>query len=93
MCQESQQKLEHICGRPLGLRFHEKTGELYIADAYFGLCVVGREGGQAMPVATKAQGMPFGFTNALDIDHESGVIYFSDSSIRFQRRYQVFNSL
>ncbi|XXG55056.1 hypothetical protein AAC387_Pa03g2789 [Persea americana] len=86
VCQESQQKLEHICGRPLGLRFHEKTGELYIADAYFGLCVVGREGGQAMPVATKAQGMPFGFTNALDIDRESGVIYFSDSSIRFQRR-------
>ncbi|OIW05905.1 hypothetical protein TanjilG_23691 [Lupinus angustifolius] len=30
-------KTEHICGRPLGLRFDKKTGDLYIADAYFGL--------------------------------------------------------
>ncbi|MCD9560899.1 hypothetical protein HAX54_019722 [Datura stramonium] len=29
-------EMEHVCGRPLGLRFDTKTGELYIADAYFG---------------------------------------------------------
>jgi hypothetical protein len=28
---------EHVCGRPLGLRFDKRTGDLYIADAYFGL--------------------------------------------------------
>lgn len=82
--------MEHICGRPLGLQFNQKTRELYIADAYFGLLVVGPDGGQAMPVATNAHGVPFGFTNALEIDHGSGVIYFSDSSTLFQRRYENF---
>lgn len=27
---------EHICGRPLGLRFDAK-GSLYVSDAYFGI--------------------------------------------------------
>ncbi|CAE6113998.1 unnamed protein product [Arabidopsis arenosa] len=31
---------EHICGRPLGLRFDKRTGDLYIADAYMGLLKV-----------------------------------------------------
>ncbi|KAL6498523.1 hypothetical protein OROHE_026620 [Orobanche hederae] len=82
-------QLEHICGRPLGLRFNEKTGELYIADAYMGLLVVGPNGGQASPVATELDGVAFGFTNALDIDQSSGVVYFTDSSTRFTRRNHV----
>ncbi|CAA6653772.1 unnamed protein product [Spirodela intermedia] len=40
-------KNEHICGRPLGLRFDKKSGDMYIADAYFGLLKVGPEGGLA----------------------------------------------
>ncbi|CAL5333810.1 unnamed protein product [Camellia sinensis] len=39
---------KHVCGRPLGLRFDKKTGDLYIADAYFGLQVVGPNGGLAI---------------------------------------------
>nr|GMD21383.1 protein STRICTOSIDINE SYNTHASE-LIKE 3-like [Ipomoea batatas] len=39
-------KNEHICGRPLGLRFEKRTGDLYIADAYFGLMKVGPEGAE-----------------------------------------------
>lgn len=78
-------KNEHICGRPLGLRFHKKTGDLYIADAYFGLLKVGPEGGLATPLTTEAEGVPFNFTNDLDIDEE-GNIYFTDSSTNFQRR-------
>ena len=35
------------CGRPLGLKFNEATCDLYIADAYFGLLVVGHNGGVA----------------------------------------------
>ncbi|XP_015081110.1 protein STRICTOSIDINE SYNTHASE-LIKE 10-like isoform X2 [Solanum pennellii] len=46
-------EMEHICGRPLGLRFDTKTGELYIADAYFGLQVVGPKGGLATPLVQK----------------------------------------
>uniref|UniRef100_A0A0D3HI24 Strictosidine synthase conserved region domain-containing protein n=1 Tax=Oryza barthii TaxID=65489 RepID=A0A0D3HI24_9ORYZ len=32
-------KREQECGRPLGLKFNSKTGELYVADAYLGLGV------------------------------------------------------
>ncbi|KAB1226975.1 Adipocyte plasma membrane-associated protein [Morella rubra] len=78
-------KNEHICGRPLGLRFDKKTGDLYIADAYFGLLKVGPEGGLATPLATEAEGMPLRFANDLDID-DAGNIYFTDSSSKYQRR-------
>ncbi|GMN60908.1 hypothetical protein TIFTF001_029999 [Ficus carica] len=77
---------EHICGRPLGLRFHKTSGDLYIADAYMGLLVVGAEGGLATGVVTQAQGVPFAFSNGIDIDEEGGVVYFTDSSSRYQRR-------
>ncbi|XP_022921565.1 protein STRICTOSIDINE SYNTHASE-LIKE 3-like [Cucurbita moschata] len=75
----SYSKNEHICGRPLGLRFDEKTGHLYIADAYFGLMKVGPEGGLATSVSTEAEGVPFKFTNDLDVDDE-GNVYFTDTS-------------
>nr|DAD29012.1 TPA_asm: hypothetical protein HUJ06_030480 [Nelumbo nucifera] len=78
-------KNEHICGRPLGLRFDKKTGELYIADAYFGLMKVGPEGGLAKSLVTEVEGVPLRFTNDLDIDDE-GNVYFTDSSIKYQRR-------
>ncbi|KAK8655226.1 hypothetical protein V6N13_107814 [Hibiscus sabdariffa] len=76
---------EHICGRPLGLRFDKKTGDLYIADAYFGLLKVGPEGGLATSLVTEAGRVPLRFTNDLDIDDE-GNIYFTDSSSKYQRR-------
>ncbi|CAL4944413.1 unnamed protein product [Urochloa decumbens] len=76
---------EHICGRPLGLRFDKRNGDLYIADAYFGLLKVGPEGGLATPLATEAEGVRLNFTNDLDLDDE-GNVYFTDSSIHYQRR-------
>ncbi|CAA2952345.1 STRICTOSIDINE SYNTHASE-LIKE 2-like [Olea europaea subsp. europaea] len=75
---------EHICGRPLGLRFNEKTGHLYIADAYMGLLVVGPNGGLSTQI--NRPGLDLGFTNSLDIDQSTGVVYFTDSSRRYQRR-------
>ncbi|KAH9615050.1 hypothetical protein KSS87_006731 [Heliosperma pusillum] len=80
-------ELEHVCGRPLGLRFEQKSGNLYVADAYFGLQVVGPEGGLATVIATKAEGQPLYFTNDMDIDEEEDVIYFTDSSTAFRRRH------
>lgn len=79
-------ELEHVCGRPLGLRFHKKTGELYIADAYLGLHVVGPDGGLATPLVSQVEGQPLRFTNDLDIDEDKDVIYFSDTSTTFYRR-------
>lgn len=78
---------EPKCGRPLGLKFNPATCDLYIADAYFGLLMVEPHGGVAKRLATSAEGVPFRFTNALDIDTKTGVVYFTDSSLFFQRRY------
>ncbi|KAK1292173.1 Strictosidine synthase 1 [Acorus calamus] len=77
---------EHVCGRPLGLRFNERTGDLYIADAYLGLLVVGHGGGTASPLVGEAGGVALRFTNSVEVDQETGVVYFTDSSRRFQRR-------
>ncbi|XLU60290.1 hypothetical protein S245_019499 [Arachis hypogaea] len=83
-------ELEHICGRPLGLKFDKKSGDLYIADAYLGLKVVGPEGGFATQVVTEAEGQPFHFTNDMDISEDEDVIYFTDSSSAFPRRQFMF---
>ncbi|KAF2308781.1 hypothetical protein GH714_017862 [Hevea brasiliensis] len=80
---------EPICGRPLGLKFNPTTCDLYIADAYYGLLVVGPKGGVPTLLAASAEGVPFRFTNALDIDPKTGVVYFTDSSIYFQRRVYI----
>lgn len=79
-------EMEHICGRPLGLRFDKKTGDLYIADAYLGLRVVGPSGGVATPVVTEVEGRRLIFTNDMDIDEVEDVIYFTDTSTGFFRR-------
>ncbi|CAI5975597.1 unnamed protein product [Closterium sp. NIES-65] len=73
--------LNHICGRPLGLRFHPVTGELFFADAYFGVFKVGRQGGLAQPVVTRVDGRPLLFANDLDIaaSDENGTLYFTDT--------------
>ena len=79
-----QWKVEPQCGRPLGQRFDKKTGDLYIADAYYGLLVVGPEGGIATPLATHVEGKPIFFANDLDI-HNNGSIFFTDTSKRYNR--------
>ncbi|XP_044337131.1 protein STRICTOSIDINE SYNTHASE-LIKE 10 [Triticum aestivum] len=84
----SEQK-ESICGRPLGVRFNRKTGELYIADAYLGLMKVGPEGGEAQVLATEANGIPFHFLNGLDVDQATGDVYFTDSSANYPRRFNT----
>lgn len=81
--------MEHVCGRPLGLKFDNRTCELYIADAYFGLLRARRGGRAAERVAPGYGGAPFKLTNALDIDTDTGEVYFTDSSRFFQRRYNL----
>ncbi|XP_022955421.1 protein STRICTOSIDINE SYNTHASE-LIKE 13 [Cucurbita moschata] len=79
-----QWKNEKKCGRPLGLRFEKQTGNLYIADAYYGLLMVGPQGGIATPLATHVDGTPILFANDLDI-HNNGSIFFTDTSKRYNR--------
>ncbi|RCV44657.1 hypothetical protein SETIT_9G392400v2 [Setaria italica] len=83
------EETESICGRPLGLQFFAKTGDLYIADAYHGLMKVGPDGGEAEVLATQADGVPFHFVNGLDVDQATGDVYFTDSSITYPRRFNT----
>ncbi|GJN23938.1 hypothetical protein PR202_gb11634 [Eleusine coracana subsp. coracana] len=76
---------EGSCGRPLGLRFHRESGNLYIADAYMGLMRVGPNGGEATVLATQAAGVPLSFTNGVDVDQVTGDVYFTSSSTTYSR--------
>jgi sugar lactone lactonase YvrE len=76
---------ESRCGRPLGLRFNQKSGDLYIADAYKGLMKVGPGGGEATVLVNQVDGVPLCFTNGVDMDQTTGQVYFMDSSMTYTR--------
>lgn len=68
-------------GRPLGVRFGPDQKTLFVADANKGLLAID-SGGGVQTLATAADGVPFRFTNDLDVAPD-GTIYFSDASSRF----------
>lgn len=78
------------CGRPLGLTFEKKTGDLYICDGYLGLMKVGPEGGLAELIVDEAEGRKVMFANQGDIDEEEDVFYFNDSSDKYHFRDVFF---
>ncbi|MDX1722596.1 MAG: SMP-30/gluconolactonase/LRE family protein [Pseudomonas sp.] len=67
-------------GRPLGMDF-DAAGNLIVADAYKGLLSIDPQG-QIQVLTSEAEGLPFKFTDDLDIASD-GTIYFSDASSRF----------
>ncbi|KAG5409974.1 hypothetical protein IGI04_006293 [Brassica rapa subsp. trilocularis] len=71
------------CGRPAGIAFNNKTGELYVADAPLGLHVIPSGGGYAKKIADSADGKPFLFLDGLDVDPTTGVVYFTSFSSKF----------
>ncbi|XP_048330362.2 protein STRICTOSIDINE SYNTHASE-LIKE 12 [Ziziphus jujuba] len=80
------QRLQSICGRPMGLTFNQRTGNLYIADADNGLFFVGPNGGPATRLACSADGVHFNFLAGLDIDQGTRNIYFTQASSNFKLR-------
>lgn len=69
-------------GRPLGLVF-DGSGQLIVADAWKGLLSISPD--RAVTVLTReAEGLPFGFTDDVDIAPD-GRIYFTDASSRFHQ--------
>lgn len=59
-----------------------------------GLHVVGPNGGLATKLTSEAEGVPFKFTNGVDIDETTGDVYFTDSSSVYPRRYaSAFHSM
>lgn len=69
-------------GRPLGMDF-DQNGNLIVADAWKGLLRIDDKG-QIEVLSTSADGLPFAFTDDLDIASD-GRIYFSDASSRFNQ--------
>jgi sugar lactone lactonase YvrE len=67
-------------GRPLGLHFDE-MGNLIVADAKEGLLSITPDGSITV-LSTEADGVPFAFTNDVDVAAD-GKIYFSDASFKF----------
>lgn len=79
--------LQETCGRPLGLSFYYQTGELFIADAYLGLVKVPYYGGAATQLVAHAQGSnPFGFLSGVDVEPDTGTVYFTEASSGFKLR-------
>ncbi|GKA63713.1 strictosidine synthase-like 12-like protein [Tanacetum coccineum] len=66
-----------ICGRPLALSFNYRTSDLYITDAFFGLLVVGFNGG----LATQLSGG--GPTVGIDQHHVLVPEYLNNSIKRY----------
>ncbi len=75
---------EKTCGRVLGARY-DQNGRLFVADAFLGLMEI-LEGGRARSLTKEADGVPFGFTDDLDIAKD-GRIYFSDASSKWDRTH------
>lgn len=68
-------------GRPLGLAWSDprlRAFPLLVADAVEGLLSIGSDG-EIATLAKEAGGVPFGFTDDLDVGPD-GTVYFSDAS-------------
>ena len=75
-------------GRPLGLHF-DGAGNLIVCDAYKGLLTIDT-GGEVTALTASAEGVPFKFTDDLDIASD-GTIYFSDASDTFDHAHYLFD--
>lgn len=69
-------------GRPLGMVFDE-DGNLIVADAWKGLLSIAPDKSVAV-LSREAEGVPFRFTDDVDIAPD-GRIYFTDASSRFHQ--------
>lgn len=79
-------------GRPLGIQF-DNSKNLIVCDSYKGLISINPQG-KIKTLATSANGVPFKFTDALDISND-GTIYFTDASSKYGQNeylYDLFES-
>lgn len=77
-------------GRPLGMQF-DANNNLIVCDSYKGLLSIDSQG-KIKVLATSAGGVPFKFTDALDISHD-GIIYFTDASSKYGQSEYLYDLL
>ncbi|KAL4326323.1 hypothetical protein GQ457_11G027790 [Hibiscus cannabinus] len=75
-----------VCGRPLGMALHHQTNRLYVCDAFFGLGVLGPEGGLLTILSTTADGEPYGLCDDVSVHQRTGNVYFTDASAVYNIR-------
>lgn len=75
-------------GRPLGIQF-DKEQNLIVCDAYKGLLSIDPKGNIEV-LSTAAEGIPFRFTDALDIASD-GSIYFTDASFKYVQNEYLYD--
>jgi sugar lactone lactonase YvrE len=68
-------------GRPLGIEFGV-DGNLYVADAYRGLLVIGKDGNSFLLSDKTEDRSPIKYADDLDVTR-NGTVYFSDASTKF----------
>ncbi len=73
-------------GRPLGLAF-DAAGHLIVADAFQGL-LSASPSGEITTLSTEADGLPFTFTDDVDVA-PNGVVYFTDASSRHDQHHYL----
>ena len=77
-------------GRPLGIQF-DSNQNLIVCDAHKGLLAIDPRG-RITVLTNAAEGVPFRFTDALDIARD-GTIYFTDASSRFPQNEYLYDLL
>ena len=77
-------------GRPLGMQF-DRNQNLIVCDSYQGLLSINPVG-KITILTTSINGLPFKFTDALDISRE-GVIYFTDASSKYGQNEYLYDLL
>jgi len=77
-------------GRPLGIQFDKKEN-LIVCDSYEGLLSIDPKG-NIKALSTSAEGIPFKFTDALDISSD-GTIYFTDASLKYGQNEYLYDIL
>lgn len=78
-------------GRPLGMEF-DRNGNLIVADAYKGLLSIDPPSGTIRTLSKEAEGLPFRFTDDVDIGPQ-GMIYFTDASSQFNQSEYMLDLL
>lgn len=77
-------------GRPLGLHF-DSNNNLIVCDAYMGLLSINPQG-EITTLTNTADGIPFAFTDDLDIASD-GKIYFTDASSKWNQANYMLDLL
>ncbi|MCK5441688.1 MAG: SMP-30/gluconolactonase/LRE family protein [Maribacter sp.] len=77
-------------GRPLGMQF-DTHNNLIVCDSYKGLLSIDPLG-RIKVLATSADGVPFKFTDALDLSRD-GTIYFTDASSKYEQSEYLYDLL